>query len=145
MKTTTCFFTGHRKLPPHKIEQITKRLNREIVNLISEGVTTFISGGAAGFDMIAASLVAAKKEMGANVHMIFALPSKKHDSLWNEKQRIFYMGLLAEADEITYVSENYMADSSAYCICALMCEDSRTAQVVRYAIEKGLQIINVIE
>lgn len=41
-----------------------KRLDREVENLIGLGVTNFISGGALGFDQIAASLIVAKKEMG---------------------------------------------------------------------------------
>ena len=145
MKTTTCFFTGHRKLPQHKISRITKRLNREIENLISQDVTTFLSGGAPGFDMIAASLVAAKKELGADIRLVFALPEKNADSLWSEKQRLLYRQLLAEADEILYVPEGYMAENSAYCICALIREDSRTAQAVGRAREQGLPVINTVE
>lgn len=64
-KAKTCCFTGHRRLPKDKIEQIVIRLNQEVDNLISQGVTDFISGGALGFDQIAASLIVAKKEMGA--------------------------------------------------------------------------------
>jgi hypothetical protein len=50
MKEQTCCFTGHRKLPKAKIEQIVINLDHEIEKLIQKGVTTFISGGALGFD-----------------------------------------------------------------------------------------------
>lgn len=59
MKKFTCCFTGHRNLPAGKIVKI---LDREIENLIDKGVTHFISGGALGFDQIAASLIIYKKE-----------------------------------------------------------------------------------
>lgn len=56
-------FTGHRRLPKDKIKHIIIRLNQEVDNLISQGITDFISGGAIGFDQIAASVITAKKEM----------------------------------------------------------------------------------
>lgn len=154
MKNQTCCFTGHRRLPKDKIEQIVIRLDRAIDCLISQGVTDFISGGALGFDQIAASLIIAKKEMGRKIHLIFALPCKDQDSLWNVQQRKFYRALLSESDEIVYVSEKYadgcmrrrnkyMIDHSAYCICALLRPINGTDQTVKYARQKGLKVINV--
>ena len=155
MKEHTCCFTGHRKLPQSKIESIIKRLDQEIDYLISQGVTDFISGGALGFDQIAASLIVAKKELGRDIRLIFALPCKNQDEKWSTAQRQLYHNLLAEADEIIYVSEEYkegcmkkrnryMVDSSAYCICALLNPWSGTGQTVRYARQKGLWVINAI-
>ena len=153
--TNTCCFTGHRHLPANKIEKIVIKLDKEIENLIAKGITDFISGGAIGFDQIAASLIVAKKEMGnANIRLIFALPCKNQDKLWNEKQKKLYRELLIEADETIYVSEeysafcmkkrnNYMVEQSAYCICALLQEKSGTGQTVRKKKKKGLQIIDV--
>ena len=46
------------------IESILFKLNMEAERLIQEGVITFISGGALGFDQIAALMMATKKEMG---------------------------------------------------------------------------------
>lgn len=51
MDNQTCCFTGHRKLPQYKINALIKRLNQEVDNLISQGVTEFISGGAIGFSL----------------------------------------------------------------------------------------------
>lgn len=154
-KEQTCCFTGHRELPKERIEHIVIYLNYEVENLISQGVTDFISGGALGFDQIAASLIIAKKEMGRKIHLIFALPCKNQDRLWNAQQRKFYCALLSESDEIVYVSEKYtddcikrrnkyMVDHSAYCICALMRAFNGTEQTVKYARQKGLKIVNVL-
>lgn len=153
-KSKTCCFTGHRRLPKEKIEQIIIRLNQEVDNLISQGVTNFISGGALGFDQIVASLIVAKKEMGYKVKLIFALPCRNQDELWNAEQKKLYHGLIGEADEIIYVSEEYsagcmkrrnrhMVDNSAYCICARLHPLSGTEQTVKYARQRGLRIINV--
>jgi uncharacterized phage-like protein YoqJ len=154
MKATTCCFSGHRKLPKDKIEQIVKRLDREIESLISQGVTDFISGGALGFDQIAASLIISKKEMGSDIRLILALPCKNQDALWTVEQKKLYRNLLAEADDIVYVSEEYtngcikkrnryMVDCSAYCICALLRSMSGTDQTVRYARQKGVIVNNI--
>lgn len=156
MKNCICCFTGHRTLPASKIEKIVANLNKEIENLIAKGVTVFISGGALGFDQIAASLVIAKKEMGAKIRLIVALPCKNQDEKWNAKQQELHRGLLAEADGIIDVFEEYTEDSvkkcnqyivdhAAFCICALLYEKSGTGQTVRYARERGLKIINVAE
>lgn len=156
MKSKTCCFSGHRKLPKDKIEEIVRRLNREIDSLISQGVTDFISGGALGFDQIAVSLIIAKKEMGWDIRLIFVLLCKNQDEHWDTKQRELYHNLLAEADEVNYVTEEYhngcmkkrnryMVDHSVYCICALLHPLSVTDQTVRYARLKGLCVINVAD
>ena len=156
MYENTGCFTGHRKLPANKIEKILMNLDREIDNFIAQGVTDFISGGAVGFDVIATSLIVAKKEMGRNIRLIFALPCKNQDANWDEKQKALYRDLLNEADEVIYVSEEYspfcmkrrnqyMVEHSAYCICALLHEKSGTGQTVRLARKKGLKIINVVD
>lgn len=154
MKNCVCCFAGHRNLPATKIEKIIINLDREIENLIEKGITDFLSGGVLGFDQIAASLIIAKKEMGKDIRLIFALSCKNQDESWSEKQKTLYQELLLEADDVIYISEeyndfcmkkrnNYMIAKSAYCICALLQEKSETGQTVGYAKKKGLQIINV--
>ncbi|KUO73618.1 MAG: hypothetical protein APF81_16165 [Desulfosporosinus sp. BRH_c37] len=64
--------------------------------------------------------------------------------------------MLAEADEIVYVSEEYtdgcmkkrnqyMVDRSSYCICALLHPLGRIDQTAKYAKQTGSRIINVAE
>ena len=156
MKFKTCCFSGHRKLPSNRIEQIVKRLDHEIDCLISQGVTDFISGGGLGFDQLAASLIIVKKEMGQDIRLIFALSCKNQDELWNAEQKGLHRNLIAEADQIIYVAEEYsdgcvkkrnryMVDQSLYCICAQLHPFSGTNQTVRYARLKGLRVINVAD
>ena len=154
MKNKTCCFTGHRKLPAKKTQSIIFKLNSEVERLIQEGVTTFISGGALGFDQVAASLIAAKKEMGFDVRLVMALPCREQDKSWTAKEKEIYRWLLSMADDVVYVSESYtddcmkkrneyMVEQSEYCICALIRERSGTGQTVRYAKQKQRQIINI--
>lgn len=156
MQNNSCCFVGDTSLPLEKIEKIVVGLDREIERLIADGVTDFISGGNLGFEQIAASLIAAKKEMGKNIRLIFVLSHKTQADLWGEKQRALYQNLLNEADEIIYVSEQcdsfciklrskYMVDHSTYCICALQRKGDIANQTVEYARERGLQIVNVAQ
>jgi uncharacterized phage-like protein YoqJ len=129
-------------------------LNEEVETLIKTGVNTFISGGALGFDQMAGTLIAAKKEIGYKIHLVLALPYRNQDKLWPEKGRQIYCYLMESADEVHYVSEaytddcikkrnRYMVERSAYCICALLHSRSGTSQTVRYAKQKNLYVINV--
>ncbi len=152
----TCCFTGHRLLPQKKIQPICIRLNEEIEKLIEAGVDTFISGGALGFDQMAGALIASIKEMGTrpNIKLIMVLPCRDQEKLWTDKQKEEYGYLLESADEVVYISEQYihdcmkkrnyyMVEHSAFCICALLKNNSGTGQTVRYAESKNLNIINV--
>ena len=153
-KERTCCFTGHRQLPVHKTEYILRCLNEEIERLIGEGVTTFLSGGALGFDQMAATLIAMKKEMGYNIRLMLILPNRDQDKLWPDKAKQLYGYLLESADEVCYISDTYsnscmkernyyMVEHSAYCICALLRDRSGTGQTVRYAKQKNLHVVNV--
>jgi len=153
-RTKTACFTGHRQLSSKKIQAIVTKLAAEVDRLIQEGVTTFISGGAIGFDQIAASMIATKKEMGVDVRLIMALPHHGQDEHWTAREKELYNYLLSAADEVIYVSEtyshdcmkkrnHYMVDHSEYCICAFIKDISGTGQTVRYAKQMQRQIINV--
>ena len=147
-------FHRTQKISRKKIETIVYNLNREVEKLIQAGVTTFLSGGALGFDQIAAFLIISKKEMGYNIRLNMILPCKGQEDLWTTKEKQLYKQLLSVADSIEYVSEvyskdcmekrnKYMIDKSEYCICALLREKSGTGQTVRFAKEKNCQIVNV--
>ena len=89
-KENTCCFTGHRVLSQKKIERIVKRLDEVVDKLIQQGVRNFISGGALGYDQICASLIISKKQQGANIRLIFALPCHNQDEKWTDRQKQLY-------------------------------------------------------
>ena len=57
----TCCVTGHRDISTEKQDLIKALLRREVLKAISEGYTHFISGFAAGVDLIFAEIVAELK------------------------------------------------------------------------------------
>ena len=49
-RENTCCFTGHRSILSSDREEITRQLEKTIVELIHVGIDRFIAGGARGFD-----------------------------------------------------------------------------------------------
>lgn len=60
-KIKTCCVTGHRDIPAERADRIRELLRREILEAIGDGCTHFISGFAAGADLLFAELVAELK------------------------------------------------------------------------------------
>ena len=156
MRQNTCCFAGQRSLPSNGMERMITGLNNAMETLILQGVTNFISAGSFGFDLVAASLVIAKKELGRDMKLIFALPNRKQEKARTEEQSWLYRNLLNDADEIRYVSSNYsmeglkaqdcyMVDQSAYCICYMSQFWGDTFDTVEYARNTGVRIVNVAQ
>lgn len=57
-KEYTCCVTGHRNIPADKIQYVQMQLRQELLQAIQSGYTHFISGFAAGVDLIFAGIVA---------------------------------------------------------------------------------------
>ena len=56
-KEHTCCVTGHRDIPSNKVGEIQTKLRQEVLNAIREGYKHYISGFAAGIDLIFADIV----------------------------------------------------------------------------------------
>lgn len=61
-KIKTCCVTGHRDIPAEQMDRIRDLLRREILAAIADGCTHFISGFAAGADLLFAEIVVELKE-----------------------------------------------------------------------------------
>lgn len=57
MRDKTCCFTGHRKIPANLRAVIAVEIEKRIVELIGQGYIIFETGGALGFDTVAAQVV----------------------------------------------------------------------------------------
>ena len=68
-----CCFTGHRYLPADRLGEIKKRLEAESEACIRQGVILFETGGALGFDTMAAHTVLRLRE-GYAVRLRLVLP-----------------------------------------------------------------------
>ena len=152
----TCFFTGHRVIGAEARTAIRESLKREIINAINDGVTVFIAGGALGFDMLAAeTVISLKKDF--QIQLVLYLPCRNHNMLWGEGDRLRFDNIMSMADEIYYVTqEEYkdgcmkkrnlaMVEASDMCIAYIKSQHSGTAQTIKMAEAKSIEIIKIAD
>ncbi len=155
-KINRCCFSGHRNLPYGSKEKIASILGEVICDLRGKGYTQFISGGALGFDLLAAEVVLQKKSDIPNLKLIMALPCRGQNLKWSPVDKRRYEKVLRNADEVVYVTEKYctgcmqlrnkfMVENSSICIAYKTRKSGGTAHTVNYAREKGLGVINISE
>jgi len=148
----TCCFTGHRDLETGALKPLQKSLKKTLQQLIQEGFSHFISGGALGFDLLAAETVLNLKKKHPHIRLIMALPCQNQDAFWNDIQKAKYRAVLSLADSIIYTAENYykgcmfkrnryMVDESSCVIAYLNHESGGTKYTIDYAEKSGRKII----
>ena len=151
-------FTGHRNLKGD-IADLSERLYQFIKkSIVDLGLTEFISGGAIGWDLLAAKTVLQLKEAYPQVRLHLVLPCSNAEQTekWNEMQRKEFYYILSLADEVEYTSEHSNKEcmklrnarmvelATDYCICYYNENRKRsgTGQTVRMAQKKGITIEN---
>ena len=72
----TCCFSGHRIVKSQDYDNILANLDKILETLYNKGITNFISGGALGFDTLAAESVIKLRSKYSNIRLILALPCK---------------------------------------------------------------------
>lgn len=153
-KEFTCFFTGHRLLPKNKVNIISELLQNKIRYLIeNKGVTSFIAGGALGFDTLAAETVIKMKDEYPDIKLSLYLPCYYQSAKWNNNDRYKWRMIMTKVDDYKYITEgpyedgcmqkrNYkMADDALYCLSYCVMQKSGTGMTLYYAKERG----NIIE
>ena len=139
-KKHTCCVTGHRNIPADKIQYVQIQLRQELLQAIQSGYTHFISGFAAGVDLIFAGIVAdLKREYPITLEAAIPYPGRM-----NTPDEVFQC-LLKECDIVKVhtdryskscymVRNRYMIDCSALVIAV---HDGRksggTAATIKYA------------
>ena len=139
-KEHTCCVTGHRDIPADKIQYVQMQLRQELLQAIQSGYTHFISGFAAGVDLIFAGIVAdPKREYPITLEAAIPYPGRM-----NTPDEVFQC-LLKECDIVKVhtdryskscymVRNRYMIDCSALVIAV---HDGRksggTAATIKYA------------
>ena len=145
-----CCFSGHRQLPQDRIQELTMELQCKILQMFDKGVVVFRTGGARGFDMLAAQSVLQLKQRYDIIKLELILPYKNRRLAAPEAGN--FADVLSEADVIRYASEVYyrgcmhlrnrmLVDGSAYCIAYLTHAYGGTYYTVRYAQEHGVEVV----
>ena len=160
MNKSVCF-TGHRTIAEDK-ETLSARLYALLERLVTEQkVTDFYTGGAVGWDALAALTVLKLRESYPEVklHLVLPCPFEEQSAKWNEAQKEEHkcIASLADTKEFTsdHLDKNAMRIRNArlvelasdYCICYWNPKNFRsgTGQTVRMAQKKGIEVVNLFE
>lgn len=156
-----CCFTGYRPCKfPFSLETGSRELARlensviETVFSLSGKCTTFYTGMAMGFDIIAAEAVLLLKARCEKTRLVCVLPYSMQGSGFPEPWRSRYNEIMRCADEVIVMSEGYykgcysrrnefLVDNSD---CVITWFDGRTggtAATIKYAEKMSRQIINL--
>lgn len=152
---TVCF-TGHRNIAHAQAILIPGKLKAHLEKLIAKGARRFRAGGAVGFDTIAALCVLELQEAHPQIELHLILPCRDQTKSWNEQNRMVYNYILSRAASVEYVTEHFTAwcmhernrrlvNGSQVCVAYLTQSSGGTAYTFGYALEKGLEVINVAE
>lgn len=149
-------FTGHRDMERAHAVMIPAKLKAYLESLIERGAYRFRAGGAVGFDTVAALCVLELKEKHPHISLELILPCRDQTKAWKETERRVYDYILSQAAKVEYVTDRYtpwcmhernrrLVNGSQVCIAYLTQSRGGTAYTFAYALEKGLEVINIAE
>lgn len=155
-RNSTCCFTGHRAIPAGMTDYLFKRVKDGINYLYAQGVGAFLTGGALGFDTLAAKAVIECRNVHEDIRLILVIPCRDQTRAWKQADIESYDRIKGLTDEVICLSEHYyngcmhyrnryLVDNSSACICYLNRTSGGTAYTVRYAKYKGLSVFNLAQ
>lgn len=137
------------------LDTVKERLNASVTKLAEKGYTHFITGGALGFDTLAAQTVLYVKKSYPDITLHLVLPCSDQDKLWNGEQKRLYQEIIDNADSFEYVCDSYtkwcmaqrnrrMVELSSVTVAYYDGKGKGgTAMTVGLAEKNGLEIINL--
>ncbi len=149
-----CAFTGHRRIEERHRVAIDGILVRAINYAYREGCRIFYVGGALGFDTAAAKQIILFRMQHRDVELRVIIPCKTQSEKWSPAQVRLYEYVLANADSVEYVSDEYtttcmktrnrkLVDLSDMVIAYVSRDFSGSAQTVRMAEKDGKPVYNL--
>ena len=150
-----CIFTGHRDLPADH-EALRAALRRHITALYADGYTDFLSGGAMGFDLLAAEAVLELRPVLPEMRLLMILPCEGQDRAYPSGDKLRYRAALDQADLVRYTAHTYykgcmlardrvLAEAADFCLCWLTRSTGGTAYTVRQCALRDVPICNLAD
>ena len=143
-KEQTATFIGHKECYGVSCEKV----REEIIKLIENGVTDFLSGGMGSFDWMCARIVFELKKNYPHIHNYLDNPYLTFTIL---EEKYFDSIIYPEGFEKYHFKSaiparnKYLVDNSAYAICYVTHGWGGAAQTFEKAVKKGLTVINLGE
>ena len=156
MKEISCSFTGHRVIEKDDYYKVMFLLQKIVEEKIKEGYKIFCSGGALGFDTLAAMTVLKLKETYPDIQLHLYLPCMDQAEKWPKDAQEKYEYIKQQANLISYAVQIHtpecmhqrnrsLIDKSSVCIAYCKQEKGGTAYTVNYAKEKNIPVINIAD
>ncbi len=151
-----CCFTGHRNIYKKHAKRLPAELDKILAELYGKGVRTFRSGGALGFDTLAALAVIRLRKTYPDVKLELCLPCKDQAKNWSFYSKMLYEKILRRGDEIRYVGDKYtyscmfernrmMVNGSHVCVAYYDGGSGGTGYTYSYAQKSRVKIINLYD
>ena len=160
-KSKCCCLSGHRpsKLPwgynENNLECLKFKdiVRRKLKEFVEDGITTFLTGMAEGFDMIATEILIEMKKSYKDIQVIAVIPCFNQEKLWSDNQQKRYRYILEECDKTIVISESYsrtcMQERNEYMVnhssVVFACYDNissgGTKNTIEYAKLKNREIV----
>lgn len=156
MKDKTCCFTGHRSIPEYKQKNLSQMLEQTIKEKIATGYRIFCTGGALGFDTLAAQTVIKLRKKYTDIQLHLYLPYPNQRENWSAADKKVYDNIIKESDFCTYLCREYtpycmslrnrrLVDNSSACIAYCTQTKGGTVYTLGYAIDCGLNTVNIAQ
>lgn len=151
-----CCFTGHRTIAAERRPLLVQQLDTLLERLAVEGYTEFRTGGARGFDTLAALRVLALRERHPDCKLHLILPCRDQTKFWSAGEKAVFEDILQAADRADYVSDTYdptcmytrnraLVDGSDLCIAYLTHNRGGTLYTCSYALKNHVELVNLAD
>ena len=149
-----CSFTGHRRIVRAHEGRIGALIARAVEYAYNEGCRLFQSGGAIGFDLLAAREVLKFKITHPDAKLNMVLPCIDQTRGWTPEQIDAYEYVLRCADTVEYTGEEYtvdcmkkrnlrLAETCDILIAYVGYDRSGSAQTLRFAQKMEKRVYNL--
>ncbi len=151
-------FTGHRQM--RLTGGLQARLFSVLEKLIQRGAVDFYAGGAIGWDTVCAraALTLRDNYPGIRLNLLLPCPPTSFTLRWTPEARAMLSDIARRADSVNILAPSYyqgcmrernlrLVEAADCCVCYYDStrRASGTGQTVRFAEQKGIEIINLLE
>ena len=152
---TVCF-TGHRQIPCEVAARLPDLLEKTISALCERGATVFRTGGAMGFDTVAALKVLDMRAKYPQIRLELILPCRNQTERWDDISKKTYIYIMQNADACRFLYESYfdgcmlerdrqLVEGSDVCVAYCARSQGGTAYTYTRALREGLEMINLYD
>ena len=151
-----CCFTGHRTIKEKDRAALVSLVDATLKRLYDEGFREFRTGGARGFDTLAALRVMALQKKKNDCQLVLILPCRDQSKAWSVGDRAVWQDIHDGANTVRCMYEEYtpecmharnraLVDGSDLCVAYLTENRGGTLYTCSYALKSGVELLNLAE